>query len=88
MTLSRVARVAGRGSLAVLTLVLVAAISFGLGRGSGSIGAAPAQTPAPGYDIGVAGKTSPTGQVRSYELVASETPWEIAPGVVVPAVAY
>jgi len=88
MRLPRSARAAGRGGLAVLTLALVAAVAFGLGRGSASVGAARAQAPTAGYDIGVAGKTSPTGQVRSYELVASETSWEIAPGVVVPAIAY
>ena len=88
MRLPRSARAAGRSSLAVLTLALVAAVAFGLGRGSGSIGAAQAQAPTAGYDIGVAGKTSPTGQVRSYELVASETSWEIAPGIVAPAIAY
>src|SRR6266542_3753686 len=71
-----------------LVLALVAAVAFGLGRGSASIGAARAQAPATGYDIGIAGKPAPTGQVRDYQLVASETSWEIAPGVVVPAIAY
>jgi len=43
---------------------------------------------AAGYDIGVAGKPRPTGQVREFQLVAKEAPWEIAPGVTVSAISY
>ena len=88
MIVRKVSRAAGRRGAAVLILALVAAVAFGLGRGSASIGAARAQAPTTGYDIGVAGKPASTGQVRNYQLVASETSWEIAPGVVVPAIAY
>jgi manganese oxidase len=88
MSLRSTVRRAGRLGTAVLVLALVAGVAFGLGRGSAAIGAARAQAPTTGYDSGVAGKTTPTGQVRNYELVASETSWEIAPGVIVPAIAY
>jgi hypothetical protein len=43
---------------------------------------------AAGYDIGVAGKPKPTGRVREFQLVAKEALWEIAPGVMVPAITY
>jgi hypothetical protein len=38
-----------------------------------------------GYELGVAGTPSGTGMVREFALVAREAPWEIAPGVTVPA---
>jgi FtsP/CotA-like multicopper oxidase with cupredoxin domain len=41
-----------------------------------------------GYDIGVAAKPKPTGQVREFQLVAKEALWEIAPGVTVLAITY
>ncbi|MCC6175717.1 MAG: multicopper oxidase domain-containing protein [Chloroflexi bacterium] len=88
MNLRRIARGTGFPGTGVLVLALVAAVAFGLGRSSVSIGAARAQAPTTGYDIGVAGKPAPTGQVRNVELVATETSWEISPGVVVPAIAY
>jgi FtsP/CotA-like multicopper oxidase with cupredoxin domain len=43
---------------------------------------------AAGYDIGVATKPRPTGQVREFQLVAKEAPWEVAPSISVPAITY
>ena len=76
-----------------VALALVAAVSWTAGRGSMPTDTArAAQAPTaqawPAYDIGAAGKPVPTGQVREFELVAREAPWEIAPGVVVPAITY
>lgn len=42
----------------------------------------------PSYDIGAPGPVKPTGRVRAFTLVAREAPWEIAPGVAVPAITY
>lgn len=66
-------------------LALVAAGGWIAGTRFGQPQAAQA---AAGYDIGDAGKPKPTGQVREFQLVAKEAPWEIAPGVTVPAITY
>lgn len=77
-------RLAGAG----LSIVLIAAMAWGIGRASAPSTGARAQQAAGGFDLGVAGKPAPTGQVREVQLVAKEAPWEIAPGVSVPAITY
>ena len=71
-----------------IAMALVAAIAWIAGRASMPIGDARAAQAASGYDLGIAGKPAPTGQLREFQLVAKEAPWEIAPGVIVPAVSY
>ena len=88
MSTPRSATRAGRWLGASAAIALLAAGAWGAGRASAP-GAAAALAAAPtGYDIGVAAKTAPTGQVREFQLVAREAPWEIAPGVTVPAITY
>lgn len=74
----------------VVILVLVSIGSWSLGRSTNETDAREVNSAgiSTGYDIGVASKPAPTGEVREYQLVASETDWEIAPGVVVKAIAY
>ena len=69
------------GIAAVFGVMLVAAWLLGRQEGSESEASG-------GYDLGVAATPSATGVVREFALVAQEAPWEIAPGVTVPAVTY
>lgn len=70
-------------------IALIAVTAWAAGRASGGqTRAQPAGPATTGYDIGVAGKPAPTGRVREFQLVAKEAPWEIAPGVTVPAITY
>jgi manganese oxidase len=74
----------------VAATILIAAVAWGVGR-LGAIQSPPSPaTAAPaGHDLGVAvAKPVPTGRVREFQLVAKEAPWEIAPGVTVPAITY
>lgn len=88
--MSTLSRSSWRWPLLGVAVVLLAVVAWGLGRVSASAGT-PARTPDPttlGYDIGVAGKPAPTGQVREFQLTVKEAEWEIAPGVRVPAITF
>jgi manganese oxidase len=74
--------------LLVAILVLASGGAWVAGRASARDGRATSNASATGYDLGVAGKPQPTGQVREFQLVAKEATWEIAPGVAVPAITY
>lgn len=75
-------------------LVVVAAIALAIGGawGAGRTSAQASQGVSGArvaeYDIGAAGKPTPTGTVRAFQLVAKEAAWEIAPGVSVPSFTY
>lgn len=82
--------------LTVVRVLLIVAIVVAVGAGW-TIGRATHKTAAreanalgatTGYDIGAAGKPALTGELREFQLVAQEAEWEIAPGVVVPAISY
>ena len=83
MTRQPIARKPWRWIAVLAILALVAAGGWVAGARFSRPDAAQA---AAGYDIGVAGKPKPTGQIREFQLVAKEVPWEIAPGVTVPAI--
>lgn len=71
-----------------VAVAVIAVSAWAAGRSSGgATQAQPSQSTA-GYDIGVAGRPAPTGRVRAFELVAKQAPWEIAAGVMVPAITY
>lgn len=78
----------GLRALLVAVLVLASGGAWLAGRASARDGQATSTTPATGYDLGVAGKPAPTGRVREFQLVAKEASWELAPGVMVPAITY
>lgn len=80
----KVSSIAMRLTIAVAIVVALAA-GYLAGRTSDDAEAEPA---ADGFDIGRAGTPEPTGEVRDFELVAERADWEIASGVVVPAVSY
>ena len=69
-------------------LVLAGSGAWVAGRASARGNQGTASAPAVGYDLGVAGKPRPTGQLREFQLVAKEATWELAPGVAVPAISY
>jgi FtsP/CotA-like multicopper oxidase with cupredoxin domain len=73
---------------AVILIVLVALVSWRTGQLTVLARQQATDRLPAGYDIGVATKPVPTGQVREFELVVREAPWEIAAGVTVPAVTY
>lgn len=77
--------------LRVLLVALLITASGGawlVGRASARDGQGAGRAPSTGYDLGVAGKPTPTGRVREFQLVAKEAEWELAPGVAVPAITY
>jgi manganese oxidase len=78
----------GFRALLIALLVLASGGAWIAGRASGQDGQGAAAPPAAGYDLGVAGKPRPTGQVREFQLVAKEATWELVPGVAVPAITY
>lgn len=73
--------------LAAFVVLLLAAGAWSAGRASAGAGQGQAEAAA-GFDLGRAGKPAPTGTVREFQLVAKEAPWEVAPGVTVPAITY
>lgn len=69
-------------------LFLIAGVSWSVGRAGAPESTVRTAQAANGFDLGVAGKPLATGEVRQFDLVARESPWEIAPGVSVPAISY
>ncbi len=68
--------------------ILIVGVAWYAGRTGAQINAGRTAQMAAGFDLGTATKPAPTGQVREFQLVAKEADWEIAPGVVVPAITY
>ncbi|MBI4498058.1 MAG: multicopper oxidase domain-containing protein [Chloroflexi bacterium] len=69
-------------------MAFVAAVAWGAGRASAPVAGTRAALTT-GFDLGVArAKPAPTGTVQEFQLTAQEAPWEIAPGVRVPAITY
>jgi manganese oxidase len=85
MDRSRITRSLIRWIAVASVLVLVAAGAWSAGA---QFGRPQVVAAASGYDIGLATAPKPTGKVREFQLVAKEVPWEIAPGVSVPAITY
>ncbi len=83
-------RTTGIRVLLTVAIVVAAVAGWTIGRATHETAAHEADNhdAVAGYDIGVAAKPSLTGELREFQLVAQEAEWEIAPGVVVPAIAY
>ncbi len=75
----------GRFGILLAGALVIALAGWSVGRFGLTVTRAESNT---GFDIGVAGKPRPTGNVREFQLVAKEADWEIAPGVTVPAITY
>lgn len=72
----------------IAILAILALVAAGGWVAGARFGQPQATLAAAGFDIGLAGKPKLTGNVREFQLVAKEAPWEIAPGVSVPAITY
>src|SRR3990172_4567903 len=73
-------------------LILAGLVGWAPGRAGGD-GEAVTTSPEEGLrglavDLGGADQPAPTGEVKTYDLVAKEAPWEIAPDVTVNAVTF
>lgn len=80
------------GGSAFVALVLAAFTGWAIGRAdSGGESAGSAQAGGlggTGVDLGGVRQPEPTGEVKEFDLVAREAPWEIAPGVTVNAMTF
>lgn len=77
-----------RTGITLIAAVAIAAAAWTAGRSGFPTRTTQALAASTGFDLGVAGKPAPTGTLREFQLVAKEVPWEIAPGVIVPAMGY
>src|SRR3990170_707081 len=80
------------GAAGIGALILAGLVGWALGRAGGD-GEAVTTSPEEGLrslpvDLGGADQPAPTGEVKTYDLVAKEAPWQIAPGVTVNAVTF